>query len=66
MIKPVFEIKRLLHLFVAFLFLWLASPAIVVAQISPTVTLNKQVLILVSVEFGGPGIDQYVSALNNG
>ena len=54
--------KRQLRLFFAILILGVSH----FASAANTPTLQKQALILVSVEFGGPGIDQYVAALNAG
>ena len=51
--------KRQLRLFFAILILGVSH----FASAANTPTLQKQALILVSVEFGGPGIDQYVAAL---
>ncbi len=60
--------KRLLH----FIFILLSAvcgtglASEATTPVLATKTLDKQALILVSVAFGGPGIDQYVAALNAG
>jgi hypothetical protein len=60
--------KRVLYLLLFALLAALGNLQPAAAQSAPvavSVPAQTQVLILVSVEFGGPGIDQYVAALNN-
>ena len=60
--------KRVLYLLLFALLAALGNLQPAAAQNAPvavSVPAQTQVLILVSVEFGGPGIDQYVAALNN-
>lgn len=59
-------VRFLCHLLIAFLLSQGAFSLACAAETTPVSLANKQALILVSVEFGGPGIDQYVAALNNG
>ena len=57
-------VRRQARLLFAILIVSVCPIALVAAENVPEP--RKQALILVSVEFGGPGIDQYVAALNNG
>ena len=62
-------LRYLLRLIVGAIFLCFANTALVAAPTAPSVVvtpLDKHALILVSVGFGGPVVDLYVSGLVNG
>ncbi len=56
-------IKRQMRLLFAILIFSVGHIALATA--ADTLVTHKKALVLVSVKFGGPGIDQYVAALNN-
>ncbi|SDG88122.1 PAS domain S-box-containing protein/hemerythrin-like metal-binding domain protein [Propionivibrio dicarboxylicus] len=66
MIKPVSRVRLVPRLLAVVLFLWFAFSSFSALAGAVAASSGKQALILVSVEFGGPGIDQYVAALNSG